>query len=72
MDRVMQRYNPHFALLAQLAEQLTLNQRVASSNLAQGISARWTWVHAPRPADPPTGDHAQPDPGRFALRMKLP
>ena len=72
MDRVMQRYNPHFALLAQLAEQLTLNQRVASSNLAQGISSPWTWVHAPCPADPPTGDHAQPGPRGLALRMKLP
>ena len=37
MDRVQQGYNPRFALLAQLAEQLTLNQRVASSSLAQGI-----------------------------------
>ena len=39
MDRVQHGYNPSFALLAQLAEQLTLNQRVASSSLAQGIPA---------------------------------
>ena len=30
-------YTSLVALLAQLAEQLTLNQRVASSSLAQGI-----------------------------------
>ena len=30
-------YNPRFALLAQLAEQLTLNQRVVGSSPTQGI-----------------------------------
>ena len=33
------RYNPRVALLAQLAEQLTLNQRVVGSNPTQGIRA---------------------------------
>ena len=30
-------YNPHLALLAQLAEQLTLNQRVVGSSPTRGI-----------------------------------
>ena len=41
------RYNPRFALLAQLAEQLTLNQRVVGSNPTQGINAPWrsgSWI----------------------------